>query len=193
MLRVFCFSEGSAASRQRGDKSQPLDSSEDTFRGIRKPTAFILFPYGNIHRCCLEWHLYAENGRAGVVVHRANYFQGYSSNFIFCSGGDEMEMLHHIKDKMFMLFLKVMRLSDIQYSVKSHPHTLNTQEQRFPDFLTCEHLKWSKVYLWALCADVSCEQFNQKQFFWIIKTLKYSKNIEYFTRKEIKKFEKKSR
>ncbi len=44
MLRVFCFSEGSAASRWREDKSQPLGSSEDTFRGIRKPTAFIFVP-----------------------------------------------------------------------------------------------------------------------------------------------------
>ena len=35
--------------------------------------------------------------RAAAVVHGANHFQCYSSNVIFCSGGDEMEMLHHIK------------------------------------------------------------------------------------------------
>lgn len=95
----------------------PLDSSEDTFRGVRKPTVFILFPYGNIHRCCLEWHSYMESSRAGVVVRRADYFQCYPSNFIFCSGADEMEMLHHIKDKMLRLFLKVMALSDMLYTV----------------------------------------------------------------------------
>lgn len=97
----------------------PLDSSEDTFRGVRKPTAFILFPYGNIHRCCLEWHSYAESSRAGVVVRRDDYFQCNPSNFIFCSWGDEMEMLHHIKDKMLRLFLKVMALSDKCFVTKT--------------------------------------------------------------------------
>lgn len=120
MLRVFCFSEGSAASHWKGNKSQSLDSSEDTFRGVRKPTTFILLPYGNIHSCCLEWHSYTESSRAGVVLCRADYFQCYPSNFIFCFGGDETEMLLHRKDKMLRLFLKVMALPDLLCTVKRH-------------------------------------------------------------------------
>lgn len=40
---------------------RPLDTSEDTLRGLYKPTAFTLFPYGNIHRCCLKWHSLSES------------------------------------------------------------------------------------------------------------------------------------
>ena len=59
---------------ERGDKSQPLDGSEDTFRGVRKPTAFILFPHGNIHRRYLEWHSCRERRRAASAVRGPNVF-----------------------------------------------------------------------------------------------------------------------
>ena len=111
MLRVFSFSEGSAASHRRRDKSQPLDSSEDTFRGLRKPTVFTLFPHGNIQQSCLEWHSYTESIRTGPV-HRANYFQCCLSNFILCSGGEcEMEIPHHIKDRIVLNGFSIIRCS----------------------------------------------------------------------------------
>lgn len=78
--------------QRRGDQSQPLDSSEDTFRGLRKPKAFTLFPDGNIHRCCSAWHSWS---RTGGVVHRAKRLRCYQTHFILFPGRDEMEMLHH--------------------------------------------------------------------------------------------------
>lgn len=87
----FFFSEGSAASRLGGDKSQALDSCGDIFRGLCKPAAFTLFPYGDIHQHFLEV-THAQRRASGVLVHGANYIRCCSSNFCFCAAVEEPEM-----------------------------------------------------------------------------------------------------